>query len=146
MGVKTSFGTIDFAIMPTNTFFLFYFANIKKYGVYLNSMRNVLIYNGKNYFIVMKNEHPWFLFNNFEDIVLYLTEIELRQLHQRFGHSAADRLQQLLTKAEIKDIDRSVLEKINRICYHVRCTAANPAASALSYEKTPILIINLSSI
>jgi hypothetical protein len=93
MGVETSFGTIDFAIMPTNTFFLFYFANIKKYDVYPNSTRNVLVHNGKNYSIVIKNEHPWFLLDDLEGIVSYLTEIELRQLYRRFGHPAADRLQ-----------------------------------------------------
>jgi hypothetical protein len=117
MGVGTFFGTIDFAIMPTNTFFLFCFANIKKYGVYLNSTRNVLIHNGKNYSIVIKNGHPWFLLDDFEGIVSHLTEVELRQLHRRFGHLAADRLQRLLTKAGIENIDRSVFKKINRICH-----------------------------
>jgi hypothetical protein len=117
MGVGIFFGTIDFAIMPTNTFFLFCFANIKKHDIYLNSTRDVLIYNGKNYFIVIKNEHPWFLLNNLEGIVLHLIKIELRQFYRRFGHPAADRLQRFLTKAGIEDIDRSVLKKINRICH-----------------------------
>jgi hypothetical protein len=117
VGVGTSFGTIDFAIMPTNTFFLFCFANIKKHDVYLDSTRNVLVYNGKIYFIVIKNGYPWFLLNDLEGIVLHLIEVELRQLHRRFGHPAADRLQRFLTKAGIEDIDCSVFKKINRICY-----------------------------
>jgi hypothetical protein len=78
MGVGTFFGTIDFAIMPTNTLFLFYFANMKKHDVYLNSTRNVLVHNGKNHSIVMKNGHPWFLLNDLKGIVSHLTEVELR--------------------------------------------------------------------
>jgi hypothetical protein len=58
MGVGTFFGTINFAIMLTNTFFLFCFANIKKHNVYLDNTRDVLVYNGKDYFIVMKNGYP----------------------------------------------------------------------------------------
>jgi hypothetical protein len=49
--------------------------------------------------------------------MFYLIKTELRQLHQRFGYSAANRLQRLLEKAGIKDIDHNVLAKINRICY-----------------------------
>jgi hypothetical protein len=124
--VGTSFGTIDFAIMPTNTSFLFCFANIKKHDVYLNSTRDVLVHNGKNYPIVMKNGHPWFLLDDLEGIVLHLTKVELRQLHRRFGHPAANRLQQFLTKAGIEDIDRSVLKKINRICHQCQMHSGKP--------------------
>jgi hypothetical protein len=65
---------------------------MKKYNVYLDNTRNVLVYGGRNYSIAIKNDHAWFLLDNFEGIVLHFTETELRQLYRRFGYPAADRL------------------------------------------------------
>jgi hypothetical protein len=92
VGVITPFGVIDFAIMLINTFFLFCFADMKKYNVYLDNTRNVLVHGGRNYPIAIRNGHAWFLLDNFKGIMSHFTEIELRQLHRRFGHLAADRL------------------------------------------------------
>jgi hypothetical protein len=117
VGVTTPFGVVDFAVMLINTFFLFCFADIKKHNVYLDNTRDVLVHSGRDYPIAMRDGHAWFLLDNLENIVFHLTETELRQLHRRFGHPAADRLQRLLEKAGIKDIDHDVLAKINRIYY-----------------------------
>lgn len=44
--VKTPFGTILFAVMPTNTPFLLCLADMDKHGIYLNNVDNVLVYHG----------------------------------------------------------------------------------------------------
>jgi hypothetical protein len=54
IGVKISFGTIHFEIMPTNTPFLLCLANMDRYSVYFNNINNILVYNGKKYPVVRK--------------------------------------------------------------------------------------------
>jgi hypothetical protein len=54
IGVETPFGNVYFAVMPTNTPFLFYLANMDRHDVYLNNIDNVLVYNGKEHPIVRK--------------------------------------------------------------------------------------------
>jgi hypothetical protein len=117
VNITTPFKIINFAIMLINTSFFFCFANIKKHHVYLNNTRDVLVHNGRDYPIAIRNDYAWFLLDNLENIVFHFTETELRQLYRRFGYPAADRLQRLLEKTGIKDIDHNVLAKINRICY-----------------------------
>jgi hypothetical protein len=135
VGIITSFGVINFAIMPINTSFLFCFTDIKKYNVYLDNTRNVLVYGGRNYPIAIRNGHAWFLLDNLKGIMSHFIETELRQLHQRFGHPAANRLQRLLKKAEIKDIDHNVLAKINRICYQCQMHGGKPGRFRFTLQK-----------
>jgi len=67
---------------------------------------------------VRKWGHPWFLLDLETSITYHLTETELRQLHRRFGHPAADRLFRLLTKAGYDDEKHAeILEKINKYCH-----------------------------
>ncbi|KAI0997435.1 hypothetical protein K3495_g10751 [Podosphaera aphanis] len=46
--VKTPFGMICFAVMPSNTPFLLCLSDTDKYGVYLNNVENVLVHEHKN--------------------------------------------------------------------------------------------------
>jgi hypothetical protein len=55
--VETPFGNVYFAVMPTNTPFLYCLANMDRYDVYLNNIDNVLVYNGKEHPIVRKWGH-----------------------------------------------------------------------------------------
>jgi hypothetical protein len=80
INVETLFGNVYFAVMLINTPFLFYLADMDRYGVYFNNIDNVLVYNGKKHPIVRKWEYLWLLFNDCEAVVAYcyLTEDELR--------------------------------------------------------------------
>ncbi len=78
--------------MPTNTPFLLCLADMDKYGIYLNNVENVLVYKGKTYPVIRRWGHLWLLLDSLETAIHYLTETELRQLHRRFRHPAADRL------------------------------------------------------
>jgi hypothetical protein len=119
IGVETLFGNVYFAVIPTNTPFLFCLANMDRYGVYLNNIDNILVYNGKEHPIVRKWEHLWLLLNDYEAAVAYcyLTEGELRQLHRRFGHPAAERLCKVLSRAGYDDINEAVVSQINKYCH-----------------------------
>jgi hypothetical protein len=92
--VQTPFGTIDFAFMPANTPFLLCLADMNRHNVYYNNVDNMLVQNGKNYPVIRKWGHPWLFLEDHEPAIAcsHLTEGELRQLHRRFGHPAADRL------------------------------------------------------
>jgi hypothetical protein len=117
--VQTPFGTIDFAIMPANTSFLLYLANINRHNVYYNNVDNMLVQNGKIYPVIRKWGHLWLFLKDHKPAVAcsHLTEDELRQLHRRFGHSAADRLHKILSRAGYNDIKESVITKINKYCH-----------------------------
>jgi hypothetical protein len=119
IAVETPFGTIRFAVMPINTPFLLCLANMDRCGVYFNNINNTLMHNGKEYSIVRKWGHPWFLLGNAETTAVYyhLTETELRQLHRRFGHSAAERFCRVLARAGYEDINESVIAKIGKYCH-----------------------------
>jgi hypothetical protein len=78
--VETPFGNVYFAVMPINTPFLFCLTDMNRYGVYLNNIDKVLVYNGKEHPIVHKWGHSWLLLNDCEAAIAYchLTEGELR--------------------------------------------------------------------
>jgi hypothetical protein len=80
VAVETPFGTIRFAVMPTNTSFLLCLANMDRCGVYFNNINNTLVHNGKKHSIVCKWGHPWFLLDNAETTAVHchFTETKLR--------------------------------------------------------------------
>ncbi|KAI1101812.1 hypothetical protein F4804DRAFT_334941, partial [Jackrogersella minutella] len=77
--VPTPFGIIAFQIMPTNTPFLMCLRDMERLGIFLNNVKNVLIHDGKEYPIVRKCGHPWYLINDQEHTLAYchLTEVEI---------------------------------------------------------------------
>ena len=103
--------------MPTNTPFLLCLADMDKHSIYLNNVDNVLVHNGNQYPIVRKWGNPWLLLDHHDTVVHYLTETELRQLHRRFGHPAADRMYKVLEKAGYNDVNKEVITKINKLCH-----------------------------
>lgn len=124
--VSTPVGEIDFAVMPTNTPFLLCLADMDRHRIYLNNVDNVLVHQGKEYPIVRKWGHPWLLLDEEQTAVHYLTETELRQLHRRFGHPAADRLYKLLEKTEHEDVNKDILKRIEKYCHQCQLYSKAP--------------------
>jgi len=60
---------------------------------------------------------PSTLHSRHQRTAYYLTETELRQLHRRIGHPAADQLHTILTKAGHDNVDQDIIKKINKFCY-----------------------------
>lgn len=76
----TPLGIITFHVIPLNTPFLLCIQDMKRMGVILDNLQNVLIQGTKIVPIVMKFGHPWMLLYNMEQSIAYchLTESELR--------------------------------------------------------------------
>jgi hypothetical protein len=56
---------------------------------------------------------------------MFFTENELRRLHQRFGHPAANRLYRLLKDAS-HNPNLAILEVINKFYHHCQLKGATP--------------------
>ncbi len=100
--VLTPVGTANFHFVDTPTPFLLCLKDIDTRGIFFNNITNQLIcQNGKNIPIFRKWRHPWFLVNKNNKIALgiFLTEVELCQVHTYFGHPLVNKLHKLLTRA-----------------------------------------------
>ncbi|KAF1828306.1 hypothetical protein BDW02DRAFT_652134 [Decorospora gaudefroyi] len=126
VNVNTPFGTMHFAVMPTNTPFLLCLADMDRHGIYLNNVDNVLVHQDKEYPVIRKWGHPWLLLNSYDTAAHYLTESELRQLHRRFGHPAADRLHKILTKAGHDNVHKDIIDRINKFCHQCQLYSKAP--------------------
>jgi hypothetical protein len=117
--VNLPFGSVDFAVMPTNTPFLSCLANMDRLGVYFNNFENILVHNGKNYPVIRKWGHSWLLLGDQEPAIAHnhLTEGELRQLHRKFGHPAAKKLHDILSRAGYNNVKKSIIAKITKFCH-----------------------------
>ena len=103
--------------MLINILFLLCLTNIDRIGIYFNNVKNALIYNGKKYPIICKQGYLWFLLDNNEVAIYYLTETELRQIYRRFKYPAADYIYKMLTKADYNNVNYNIIKKINKYCY-----------------------------
>ncbi|KAI0991560.1 hypothetical protein K3495_g16627, partial [Podosphaera aphanis] len=111
--VNTPLGPITFHVVPLNTPFLLCIQDMKRMGVILDNLQNVLIQGQKIVPVVMKFGHPWMhLFQNEQSVAFcHLTESELRQLHRRFGHPSIKRLVGVLQRAG-HNVENKLVEKL----------------------------------
>ena len=56
----------------------------------------------------------------------YLTEVELRRLHHRFGHLSIAQLHRVLQRAG-HSVEIKAIEFLNRICHQCQMNASRPA-------------------
>jgi hypothetical protein len=79
----------------------------------------MLMQNGKIYFVIRKWGYLWLFLENHKPAIAcsHLTEGELRQLHRRFGHSAADRLHKILSRTGYNNVKKFIITKINKYCH-----------------------------
>jgi len=70
-----------------------------KLSAYFQNLENTIVQGLKTIPIVRKFSHLFILLNSHEETLAYchLTELELRQLHRRFGHLLVQRLANLLS-------------------------------------------------
>jgi hypothetical protein len=112
--IDTPIGKATFHVVKADTPFLLCLQDMDAMGVYFNNVRNVIICaNGRTQPVIRAFGHPFLIWG--PTVANFLTEIELRQLHRRFGHPAANRLARLLERAG-HDSNRVILERINKLC------------------------------
>ncbi|KAK1912598.1 hypothetical protein P3342_004534 [Pyrenophora teres f. teres] len=108
VNVQTPVGMIKFAVMPTNTPFLLCLDDMDRHSIYFNNVDNMLVHQSKEYPIVRK----WGIHG------FFLTSMRLPL--------TAARLYKVLVKAGHDDIDRTLLDKINKFCHQCQITAKAP--------------------
>lgn len=124
--VSTEIGKIDFEVLDAPTPFLLCLADMDRLKVYFNNTTDELVQDAVRIPVLRKWGHPWFHLNKRERATAFLTEIELRRLHRRFGHPAVMRLVKLLKDAGHSDFEESTLEEITKFCHHCQLHGTAP--------------------
>jgi polyhydroxyalkanoate synthesis regulator phasin len=134
--VHTPVGPITFHIVSANTPFLYCIQDMDKMNVRFDNLKNVLV-QGKNIVpIVRKWGHPWMLLHREQAIAqAHLTEMELKQLHRRFGHPSVRKLTQLLEKAGQDDVNTRTIEHLTKYCSHCQLNAKSPGRFKFSIKE-----------
>jgi hypothetical protein len=115
--ITTLIGKIVFHILDAFISFLFSLKDMNRLKVYLNNVTNEIVFtNGKRRApVIRKWGHPWFFTSKLES-ALYLTDVELKRLHRRFGHPAINRFCKLLKRAG-HEKHQNKLEEIEKFCH-----------------------------
>ncbi|EED12737.1 transposase, putative [Talaromyces stipitatus ATCC 10500] len=124
--ITTPIDDVDFHIMNTPTPFLLCLDDMDKHGAYLDNIANCMVKGDVRVPIIRKRGHPWFFLDKKQAPVTFLTEIEMRRLHRRFGHPAVDRLHKLLKRAGHDDMDYNNLAEIEKFCHHCQMNRQAP--------------------
>ncbi len=147
--LETPLGMIIFHIVEANTPFLLSLADLDRLGVYFNNLTNELIQDRPQTGLKnrsqngLKNHHPvirryghafllWkipihtLIVDSLDENPCFLTEIELRRLHRRFGHPSARRLHQILDRAGHGDVNRRFIEHLTKYCHHCQMHGKSP--------------------
>jgi hypothetical protein len=139
--LNISLRQLVFHIVGVNTSFLLCLVDLDRLEVYFNNLINELMQkrliiiilqtdmkNVNRFSIIRRYEHAfllWKIATQYQFLIVefldenfcYLTEIELRRLHRRFGHSSARRLHQILERAK-HDVDHHFIEHFIKFCHH----------------------------
>jgi hypothetical protein len=126
--LETPIGEVEFHIMPNELPFLLSLADMDRLKVYYNNITNYVVSQTRKVPVVRRYGHPFLLWDEHLNAFIAesfsnrtnceLTELELRQLHRRFGHPSALRLKNILERAEYSTVDRNVIDQITKYCEH----------------------------
>ncbi|KAI1002437.1 hypothetical protein K3495_g5767 [Podosphaera aphanis] len=127
MKVPTLLGSITFHVVLTKTPFLLCLKDMDALNIKFDNIENVSIQNGKKYPILRKWGHLWLMLDNqqYSIKICHLTEIEVRQIHRRFGHPSVRKLSELLLRAG-EDFDAKILHKSSKLCHQCQLYSLSP--------------------
>lgn len=117
-----SIGSIGFHVVEIDKSFLIWFENMDKLNVHFNNLKNILIISTKSVpgichfgqsFLFQNKSLLSLIANCFNNNPCFLTNIELRQLHCRFGYFSAKKLQKVLECARY-EIDKQIIDNLTR--------------------------------
>ena len=120
------FSTV-FHIMDADIPFLLCLTDMTKLGVYCNNLRKELVHqaSGRKITLTEDNGHLWIRWNPVVDCLL--TDAEIRRIHRRFGHASAQKLYELLNRADRNEPGlKRTLEAIEKECEHCQRNAQAP--------------------
>jgi hypothetical protein len=93
--------------------------------VFYNNIENKLITPTTSILVARRFGHPFLLWStslrnhiveSFNSNPCFLTDIELKRLHRRFGHPSVNRLAKVLERAG-HEIDKEALEHLTKFCH-----------------------------
>ncbi|KHJ31224.1 hypothetical protein EV44_g3699 [Erysiphe necator] len=108
-----------------------------------NVTNQVVTSDSLNFPTVRRFGHPFLLWKispqslvqeSFSFSESYLTEIELRRLHRRFGHPSANRLRSILERSGHDNIDKSKLETLTKFCVYCQKHGSSPGRFRFSLK------------
>lgn len=139
--LKTPIEIITFHIVPIHTPFLLCLADMNQLGAYFNNTTNQVIQNRPHvphaphaHPVIRRYGHAFLLWHTFAYTVIiefivfnscFLTEVELRRLHRRFGHSSVRRLHEILQQAQ-QEVDLHALEHLTKYCKRCQMHEKSP--------------------
>jgi hypothetical protein len=132
--VTTPIGTIEFHIVDVDTPFLLCLADMDHLQVYFNNLKNLLITPCNKVPVVHRFGNPFLLWNtalhtylieSFDQNPCYLTDVELKRLHRRFGHPSVERLTRILERSG-HDVNSKTLDHLTRYCHHCQKHGKSP--------------------
>jgi hypothetical protein len=115
---------VEFYIVNANTPFLLSLANMDRLHVYVNNLTDHLITPSGPVSVVQWFGHLFllwdtplesFIIESFNQNPCFLTNVELRHLHWRFGHPSVSRLHWVLECAS-HDINEKALSHLTKYC------------------------------
>lgn len=104
-------------------------ADMDKLGIYYNNLTNSVIHQSSKERMEVTRfyGHPFLRWD--PTLCCFFTYKELKRLHKRFGHPHADKLYNLLKRADLSNVDnstRATLEEITRKCKPCQTYAQAP--------------------
>jgi hypothetical protein len=116
--INNPLGRITYHILDTPTLFLFSLRNTNKHKAYFNNVQDVIVRkDGITILIVRKWGYPFFNISCTKAATFFI-KTQLRRLHRRFGHPCMEQLYQLLKNAGHDNVDKDILEKIQKFCHY----------------------------
>ncbi|KAI0994222.1 hypothetical protein K3495_g13960, partial [Podosphaera aphanis] len=147
--VCTPIGNITFHVTESTTPFLLCLADMDKMHVHYNNLTNLLVQQTtdgeRTYPVIRKYGHPFLLLEGIEQTLTHsyerddginechLTDVELRQLHRRFGHPSANRLAKLLDRSG-HEFSRQAIEHLTKYCDSCQKHGKSPRRFKFSFK------------
>src|SRR5579871_1486997 len=122
--IQTPIGPVEFHVVNADTPFLLCLADMDALQAYYNNIENVLVTPSNIFPIIRRFGHPFLLWDQHLHTFItdslkanpcYLTEVELRRLHRRFGHPSATRLHHILERSG-RDADKKTIDHLTKFC------------------------------
>jgi hypothetical protein len=136
--VDTPIGMVTFHVIPSETPFLLSLNDLDQRHAELANLNNVVVQGSKKIPVTRRNRHAYMhLDPTMETLVqsstiptlpiatCHLTEAELRQLHRRFGHPSARRLERVLRRAG-HEVEHKAIERLTRFCHACQLHGKSP--------------------
>ena len=145
--VNTPIGSIVFHVVEADTPFLLSLRDLDKLGFYFNNLKNCLVSPSVSVPVVRRFGHPFLLWgdvassfavsvftnSNQHNHESQLTDLELRQLHRRFGHPSARRLAAVLTRSS-QAFSQKAIHELTQYCQFCQKHAKSPGRFKFALE------------